>query len=152
MGKEATLWQWFIGGIRTNVPEYALRSRIDRVENVVVVGMPDVSCTLVGVDVWIENKAVTLPVRDRTRVLGTQKGVNVDQIAWHRFHQQCGGRSFIFIHAAPYRWLIDGKHASEVNEWSGVRLSEEAAWQIRGNMKPENWRYLFGALRGGPDI
>ena len=57
--------------------------RMDRVENGVCDGMPDVSAACAGVDIWIELKYMAgWPSRANTRVLG-DRGLRPEQINWH---------------------------------------------------------------------
>lgn len=95
--------------------------RMDRVENGVIEGMPDVSTTAAGIDVWIELKYVAKwPSRANTRVLG-DKGLRAEQVNWHLRHKRAGGRSYILMGIGKEIYLADGMFAKEINGW----VSEE---------------------------
>lgn len=112
---------------------------IQRVENLVAAGMPDVYAASFGLALWIELKAPRAPKRDSTRLLGTQ-GLNPDQINWHLKARSCGIRSFVLIRDDRLRlFLVDGEHAAVVNEWS----VEELTTMSLGS----NWNDVKKALR-----
>ena len=110
--------------------------RMDRVENGVIEGMPDVSTTAAGIDVWIELKYVAKwPSRANTRVLG-DKGLRAEQINWHLRHKRAGGRSYILMGIGKEIYLADGMYAKEVNSW----VSEE--WFKLGH-KVTGWNDMY---------
>jgi hypothetical protein len=93
-------------------------ARIDRVENGLVDGMPDVSCCLDGVEVWLELKYVDdWPARAATQVLG-RKGLRPEQINWHIKQGQAGGKSFILVGIGKETWITDNNCARDVNSWT----------------------------------
>jgi hypothetical protein len=115
MGLEATSWDWMSAGVKKQLPHFAL---MERVENGVLVGMADVNYVIRGVEGWIELKAVELPKRQGTPVLGPKQGLNKEQINWHLKRAQVLGKTWVFVTAAPYRWLVNGFHSREVNQWT----------------------------------
>jgi hypothetical protein len=68
--------------------------RLERVENGVNTGTPDVHATRRGVTRWIELKVVERPVRITTPLI-KRDTMRRDQIAWHLSYNSAGGRSFI---------------------------------------------------------
>lgn len=101
--------------------------RLERIENMLGAGMPDVLCTAreTGRTVFIELKAVTeLPRRMSSKVLG-RAGLNQDQKNWHMDFCRARGTAYILVGIGPYRqFLIEGKHADAVNDW--IMLDIEA--------------------------
>lgn len=88
---------------------------LQRVENAVGVGMPDVYAQ----GTWIELKAPARPSRASTPLLGSRAGLRPSQINWHRKAHHTGVPSFILIrddHRALY--LIPGGYAGRVNAWT----------------------------------
>lgn len=91
---------------------------LQRVENIVGEGMPDVYVSGPESRCWVELKAAKQPVRGTTRLLGA-KGLRQSQINWHLKAQTKNIRTYILIRDdAGNLYLIDGKHAASVNEWS----------------------------------
>ncbi len=134
---EKTLWTKFRTGITGS--EAWQGGRIDRVENGVCDGMPDVSMTWKGVDLWVELKYVAQwPSRASTRVLGV-KGLNPDQINWHLRHERAGGRSWILAGIGKEVWIAPGKFARDVNDWN------KEDWATKG-WKKDVWENLLHAL------
>lgn len=116
------------------------RDRIDRVENIVVDGMPDVSMCLVGIgDVWIEDKSPREPKRPTTRLFGSNHRLSVQQINWLLVQKQAGGRCFVFIDTDKRRLLIDGKHADSINEMTVAELIEISVFHSPKPMDKKEW-------------
>lgn len=116
--------------------------KLERVENGVGSGMPDVYCVPAhGTDeCWVELKAPIAPKRRQTRVLGGE-GLNPAQVNWHLEHAGLGARSFILIRDNLGRlWLIDGNMAHEANEMDAAALNENAI--------ARDWPTIFKALGG----
>lgn len=92
-------------------------TRLERVENVVTVGMPDVVSCVEGSVVWVELKAVEVfPHRPSTAVLGN-KGLSREQKNWHLDWARWGGRSYVLIGVgSKHLFLISGVHADEIND------------------------------------
>lgn len=134
---EKDLWKKIQRGLGEVID--GVGGRMDRVENGVVEGMPDVSMCAGGIDVWVELKYVAKwPSRANTRVLG-DRGLRPEQINWHLRQQRAGGRSFVVVGVGKEIYIADGLHAKEMNSW----VSEE--WFKRGH-KVENWMDLYKKL------
>lgn len=70
------------------------RVRLERIENGVGTGIPDVHAIRKGVTRWIELKVVTRPARLTTPLIKRDR-MRRDQIAWHLSYASAGGRSWI---------------------------------------------------------
>lgn len=101
------------------------KARLERVENVVHVGTPDLLALVNGITTPIELKAVEdYPARATTRVLG-DKGLSNDQRNWHKDWQKWGGRSLIAVGVGSRDlFIIPGKRADDVNEMTAMQLAE----------------------------
>lgn len=143
MALEATSWDWLRDGIMRTVPSYAL---LERVENGVGVGTADVNYVIRGVEGWIELKAPVLPKRRSSPVLTGACQLNPEQVNWHMRRAALGGRTFIFVSAQPYRWLVDGVRAKEINNWDTDQFCDWAHFWYDENWKPPQWNALIRIL------
>jgi hypothetical protein len=120
--KESTFYQRVRKMILAEFPS----ARIDRVENGLVDGMPDVNCCLSGPEVWLELKYVEdWPARATTQVLG-RKGLRLEQVNWHIRQSAAGGKSWILVGIGKETWIIDNLYARDVNTWT------KEMWQKEG--------------------
>lgn len=115
--------------------------RLERQENLVSVGDPDVICTAQGN--WVtrlELKAKAgFPVRARTPVLGKADGLSVAQRNWHLEHNKAGGISYVLIAVGSHEFFtIDGALHDEVNSFTKAELYEHTM--------ASNWRALHALL------
>jgi len=95
---------------------------LQRIENLLGSGMPDIHYSGGGSVGWIELKAPIAPVRRTTRLLGTD-GLNKDQINWHLYYAQHGGISWVLIRDDKRRmFLIRGNHAANMNDMTAAEL------------------------------
>lgn len=103
--------------------------RLERVENLVAVGRPDVDCLALGIFTPVELKAVDgFPVRPTTAVLTEKKGLNRDQRNWHLEWQRYGGRSLILVGVGSSDvYAFRGSLADRVNEFTSQDFSLLAA-------------------------
>jgi hypothetical protein len=109
--KEQRLWDT----MRRNAPRGLW---IQRVENLVMAGMPD----LYVEGVWVELKAPTRPKRDTTPLLG-REGLNPDQVNWHLQAARKNVRSYVLIRDdLGHLYLLRGVHAAELNGWPRSRV------------------------------
>lgn len=143
MGKEATSYEWLRNGITKALPAYSL---LERVENGVCNGMADIAYSIRGVDGWIEMKAVALPSKGSTPVLGADKGLNTNQINWHIARQRVRSRTWIFVSASPCRWLVNGIYAREINGWNAAEFHSKARIATLKNWTAHDWTMLIKAL------
>lgn len=112
---EQRLWDRMRRAIGTRV-------RLERIENVVGVGTPDVvACCYITA--FVELKAVEAPpVRETTRVLG-EKGLNRDQRNWHKDWHHWGGKSFILVGVGRQIFMIQGQFADALNDMTMDQLA-----------------------------
>lgn len=137
MGLEATSWGWLREGL-LRVDRAAI---LERVENGVSAGMPDVNYVMGRTSGWIELKAVALPKNTGTPVLG-REGLNLAQVNWHMARSSRGDNVWIFVSAAPYRWLLWGAHAKYINAMNAEGLRAHAAMWRCGVWNVEAWMKL----------
>ncbi len=121
-------------------------SLLERVENGVGVGTADVNYVIRGVEGWIELKAVDLPKRDDTPVLGDKGLRDPDQINWHLRRAAVCGRTFVFISADPYRWLVSGAFAREMNRWTREQLCDHSTMWYDDKWNAGLWERLVRHL------
>lgn len=95
--------------------------RLERIENRVGTGRPDVDALYAGRFTPIELKAVPAgwPVRESTPVLPAGKGMRVAQLNWHLDWRRWGGRSLIVVGVNKGRarevFVFDGAIADDLN-------------------------------------
>ena len=110
--KEQRLWDT----MKRNAPPDVW---IQRVENLVVAGMPDLFVAGPSRTSWVELKAPTRPKRETTPLLGNKEGLNADQINWHLKAATRAVRSYVLIRdSAQQLYLVPGAHAREINHWT----------------------------------
>lgn len=104
--------------------------RIDRIENLVVAGMPDINYCIDGIDGWIEMKSPKEPLRESSKLFADNHKLNQDQKNWFLRQYNAGGRAFILI-CTDVRWmLIDGSLADIINDMTGDELWKIANWSM----------------------
>lgn len=132
--------------LKKNLPQGT--DRLDRVENVVLTGMPDINFCSGGVECWIEMKSPKEPKRSTTRLFGSNHRLSQDQMNWFKRQHAAGGKGFILI-ATDKRWiLLGGGLADFINDMTVDELVDNASWST---MKPvrnkEQWTSLRNTLR-----
>lgn len=106
--REASLWQWLS---KAREP-YGERLDIERIENSIGSGHPDVRLMVEGKHAYIELKTVARPARKTTGIL---VGLRKEQVDWAGRYNTAGGKSCYLLvqvgsgHAAE-RYLIDSYH------------------------------------------
>lgn len=111
---EAGLYQRLRKKILVTFPS----ARIDRVENGLVDGMPDVNMCIGGKDIWMELKYIPeWPARDTTQVLG-RRGLRPEQVNWHIKQGLAGGTSFIIVGIDRDTYVTDNVDVREINTWT----------------------------------
>ncbi len=128
---------------------------LERVENGLGAGMPDIYCKWQGGHCWVELKAPNIPKRKSTRLLGNA-GLNQSQINWHLQHSALKLSSWILIRTVDRKilYLVRGIHAESVNNWPADDLYKWE-WNIdlhlRGNLCRElatdNWACIFKRIK-----
>ena len=144
MKPEARLWQ--VMKDKMGLPGL---DRLDRVENAVISGQPDVNGCLAGEDVWVELKAPTEPKR-ATTVLMTSNGNHPllqSQINWFARQRQAGGIAFILVRTDKRMMLVDGtKHADDFNKWTVSEMVTNSIAVFSVPTKQEEWRLLRNVI------
>jgi len=125
-----------------------LYDRIDRIENVMVIGMPDINLCINGQESWIEQKSPKEPKRKSTILFGSNHKISVDQRNWMKRQISAGGLAYFLI-VTDLRWiLIHGKHADDINTMTVNQAVAAALWHfekpIRGT---EPWEQLRAILQ-----
>lgn len=134
--KEQRLWDSF----RKAAPPDVL---LERIENLVSDGTPDVLVGIGGRWAWIENKAPEEPKRETTALMTGGKGLRQSQINWHVKAASLGLPSYVLIRGAHNKriYLVSGKHALRLNQLTELEISALAL-----NEKSK-WDSVFEALR-----
>lgn len=101
---------------------------LERVENVVGDGMPDVYIQASAVSTWAELKTPNPRKRESTRVLGDE-GLRQSQKNWHMRASRLGLPTWILIRERRTRrlWLVAGMLADEINDMTADELDEVTA-------------------------
>jgi hypothetical protein len=118
MTKEANLWLWLTKP--AGIPPRDLH--MDRVENYLVAGMPDVEGQLLGAgQFWIELKVCrATPRRESTPArFKTRKA----QVEWLERRWNLGGNAWLLLQVGGERFLVPGSSARAVH-WPGLTLGE----------------------------
>lgn len=108
--RESRLWQWL-----SDAPKKFWRDQLDiqRVENGVALGVPDVEGCLQGESFWIELKTSDRPKRATTRIRARFEDW---QVPWLRRRCRAGGKAFLLIQVgsgrSAGRYLLPGDRAS----------------------------------------
>lgn len=112
---------------------------LERVENVCVPGMPDVSVSHAGgTHCWVELKAPTAPKRETTKLMG-REGLSLAQINWHLKAASMNQRSYILVRCSGQQlYLLPGKLAAIANDFS--------ATQMRNHSLASKWAEVFEVL------
>lgn len=118
--------------------------RIDRIENLVGTGFPDVNgClrqTTNGYEFWIEIKAPKEPKRASTPLFGSNHKLSQEQKNWFLRQMKANGRAFVYIETETKRMLIHGSKADDINEMTVSQLWEAAVWRaLKPTRNPEDW-------------
>ena len=124
--------------------------RLDRIENVVGVGTPDVNYCIDGVDGWIEMKSPKEPVRPTSKLFKFKNNhsLNQDQMNWFLRQRNADGRAFILI-CTNKRWmLVEGEHADRINDMTAQEICNIACWSLPKPISVGGWLALRRVLRG----
>lgn len=124
-------------------PRLTAHFLVERVENLVGVGTPDIWVLApTGRVTPVELKAVQgWPARLSTRVLGPKAGLSQDQKNWHLTWQQAGGRSAILVGVGGNQQFLFPGHACDlINEFSRHHFE---------NLAQQSWDRIVLALNNG---
>jgi hypothetical protein len=110
------------------------RYHLERVENAVAAGTPDVDWCINGVEGTMELKySPRHPVRPATPVLGRDNGMRRSQVVWAVRRLRAGGRVFVAIGTPQATWVVDLRGWSpeamaSLELATAPRLGEISAW------------------------
>lgn len=119
------------------------RIYLERIENMVGDGIPDVLCSTVHAGTsFIELKAQdVLPAREDSKVLGSA-GLRVSQRNWHLDWKRNGGTSWVLIGIEQTHFLLlSGRLHDSINDMSFIQLRAAAA--------AEGWFQIAKILQDG---
>ena len=123
---EQKLWD----AMRSNIPAGWW---VQRVENVVTDGMPDVFVASPrGTQTWVELKAPKPRARRTTPLLSASEGLRVSQVNWHLKAALRQIRTYVLVRVSGKLYLLPGDKAEEINEWNTEaceRWSCASTWQ-----------------------
>ena len=143
MKPEARLWQ----SVKNSLGRVG--DRLDRIENSVGSGYPDVNVTFDSEDIWIELKAPKEPKR-KTTPLMTSNGNHClldSQINWFIRHRQADGIAFILVRTDKRLMLVDGtKHAKVFNHWTVDEMMLNAILTCQVPTPKSEWSLLRATL------
>lgn len=122
--------------------------RIDRIENLMVLGMPDINFCSNGRECWIEQKSPREPKRKSTKLFASNHKVSVDQANWMKRQTTAGGRAFFLI-VTDLRWLLlPGSLADEINDMTVNQAVAAALWHYEKPIRDkEPWEQLRAILQ-----
>ncbi len=121
--------------------------RVDRVENIMLVGMPDVNCCIEGVEIWVENKCPKEPKRGTTPLFGSNHKLTQEQKNWILRQLNAGGNAVVFIATDKRYILMDGAFADGLNEMTVQELVDKARWHSTiESVSKDKWNKLRSAL------
>lgn len=122
-------------------------NRINRVENLIVPGMPDVNCCFKGVgEFWIEIKTPTEPVRESTPLMGSNHKLEQVQINWHLQQHQCGGKSYVLVDTDKSLILFPGHMVEDFNKLTVKQMIAESYFYAPKPMDKRKWNKLKSVL------
>ncbi len=125
------------------------KCHLERIENIVGVGTPDVYYCIDGEMGWIEIKSPIEPERMTSRLLTKHRHqFGQNQKNWFLSHRNAGGRAFILLCTDKCWMLIDGKDAEMVNDLSVNHLLEIAVWTANKPFAFPMWSLLRMKLKG----
>lgn len=115
--------------------------RLDRIENIMLTGMPDTNFCGEGREAWIEFKSPTEPKRQTTKLFGSNHKLSQEQKNWMLRQRNAGGRAFVLI-VTDLRWLlIDGLNADRINDMTVPELIAIASWHATKPIRSkEEWK------------
>lgn len=137
--KEAEYWTSRVRPrLQRDCQAAGLRFHLQRVENVVGDGTPDVDYLIAGVAGKIELKySLTHPHRDTSQVLGIRHGMRRSQIVYAARHVWAGGLCWCLIGTPHADWLLDLRKMSpaemaNIGALSPAELRKISAWRREG--------------------
>jgi hypothetical protein len=120
--KEQKLWDRMRHSLKDHV-------YLERVENVVNPGRPDVDTLWEGIVLPVELKALeNFPQRPGTPVLGG-KGLNQNQLNWWLNWRRWGGLGFIVVSVEGELFVVPAQFSDQINSFNRQELTKyKATW------------------------
>jgi hypothetical protein len=140
MANEKTLWE----KLRTHLGEFG---DLQRVENGLGAGTPDVNFCIQGGEGWIELKHGEMPARPETPVFKSQRGLDPQQIAWILNRCRHGGCALIFAQVGEWLFLVHGQWAGQFNTWTVDEMVARSLWFRRKRVENGGWSLLADQIR-----
>lgn len=101
---------------------------LERVENLVMPGRPDVDVMWRGMTLPVELKSrATMPSRTATPALGASHGLNPNQLNWWLRWTQCGGSGFIVVEIRDILFAIPSEFSEQINRMTMAEFRPHAA-------------------------
>lgn len=141
---ESSAYKWLKDAICNSSSD-----RIDRFENIVGVGNPDVNVCIDGAEFWIEIKAPKEPVKATTPLFGSNHKLSQDQKNWILRQLKANGNAYIFVATDKRKMLVHGKHADQFNEMTVSEMMTGSMWCAVGRASSEEKQDLRNALIAG---
>ena len=120
--------------------------RLERIENIVGVGTPDVNYCIDGREGWIEMKSPIEKSNPNSKLFtGRNHKLLQTQKNWFLQQKNAGGKGFILI-ATDKRWLLinGNRWADFINEYNIKELEAVSCWSA---MRPvKDWNNLRSRL------
>lgn len=103
---------------------------LERVENVVNPGRPDVDAMVNGITIPLELKSIEAwPQRKSTPVLGKKNGLNKNQLNWWLRWRWFGGRGFIVVSVHDESFAISSDLSDQINSFTRAHFeSRRVTW------------------------
>ena len=124
------------------------RDRVDRLENIVVSGMPDISVCIEGAEFWIEIKAPKEPKKESTPLFGSNHKFSQEQKNWFLRQRDAGGLAYGLIYSDKHIVLIGSATVETANEMTMRELIDVARWHSErpcGKFGAASMRMALGA-------
>lgn len=135
--------------LKRNLPEKY--DRFDRIENIVVFGMPDINGCIEGNEFWIEQKSPTEPKRSTTRLFGSNHKISAAQINWFKRQTKSGGLAYVLI-GTDKRWLLIGQEfINVINDMTLDQLINISIWNTKKPARKLQWKKLRMILSSKPN-
>lgn len=124
-----------------------LGDRWERVENMLVPGMPDINACFNGCEFWIESKAPKEPKRETTKLFGgNNHDLLLEQRNWMLGQLKAGGKVFIYIETTNWRIMLHGRCADVVNHMTLAECIKESLWTSARPTPKDEWAKLRATI------
>lgn len=142
--RETSLWGWLKKAVK-ELKRKGLCPDVQRIENIVAKGTPDVEGIVGGKSLWCELKVAHPMAGDRWRVK-----ITVDQVRYALRRTKAGGFSWVLVRVCGANWrenkhyLIPGEYSEELLEPISRKRLEELSAADPGSAAIELWETMVG--------